>query len=370
MSHKKLGFGLMRLPQLGEGFAAPVDIEQVKQMVDTFIERGFTYFDTALMYVGAQSESAAKECLVDRHPRDSFTLATKLHSGFFHTVEERDNVFAGQLAKCGVAYFDYYLLHDINSHSIGKFTELGCFEWMIGLKEKGLAKHIGFSLHDGPELLDEVLTAHPEMEFVQLQLNYLDWEDSGVQSRLCYETTQKYNKPVLVMEPVKGGSLANVRGDIRRMFKEANANMSVASWAIRFAASLESVVTVLSGMSCEEQVNDNLSYMESFEKFSDKEIEMVLKAAEMIRSDVLVPCTACRYCVPECPMGIEIPEYFKAYNMIKTENRDAAKGEFAKIAEKGSKPSDCVKCGACEAVCPQKIKIRDFLCDVTEELGE
>lgn len=366
---KKFGFGLMRLPLLNKEDQKSIDIEHVKKMADKFLKAGFTYFDTAACYHDGASEIAFREAVSSRYPREAYSITDKL-SLWMVEGNKFEEFFAAQLERLGVEYLDYYLLHAVNKNGYKEAVEKGAIEFMKKLKEDGRVKHIGFSFHDSAEVLDEILQKEPEMEIVQLQLNYLDWEDSGVQSRLCYETTQKYNKPVLVMEPVKGGSLANVRGDIRRMFKEANANMSVASWAIRFAASLESVVTVLSGMSCEEQVNDNLSYMESFEKFSDKEIEMVLKAAEMIRSDVLVPCTACRYCVPECPMGIEIPEYFKAYNMIKTENRDAAKGEFAKIAEKGSKPSDCVKCGACEAVCPQKIKIRDFLCDVTEELGE
>lgn len=365
MSHKKLGFGLMRLPQLGEGFAAPVDIEQVKQMVDTFIERGFTYFDTALMYVGAQSESAAKECLVDRHPRDSFTLATKLHSGFFHTVEERDNVFAGQLAKCGVAYFDYYLLHDINSHSIGKFTELGCFEWMIGLKEKGLAKHIGFSLHDGPELLDEVLTAHPEMEFVQLQLNYLDWDSAGIQSRKCYEVAVKHGKPVIVMEPVKGGTLARVPDPVAKLFQTANPEASVSSWAIRFAASLEHVMVVLSGMSNMQQLLDNTSNMQQLQPLTEAERAVIAQAVEEINANIAIPCTGCDYCAEGCPMNIPISRYFSLYNADMQEVKEKGwtpQGEYYdNLTKTNGKAGDCLTCGQCEEVCPQHLHIIEHL---------
>lgn len=366
---KKFGFGLMRLPLLNKEDQKSIDIEHVKKMADKFLKAGFTYFDTAACYHDGASEIAFREAVSSRYPREAYSITDKL-SLWMVEGNKFEEFFTAQLERLGVEYLDYYLLHAVNKNGYKEAVEKGAIEFMKKLKADGRVKHMGFSFHDRAEVLDEILQKEPEMEIVQLQLNYLDWEDDNVQSRLCYETAQKYEKPVLVMEPVKGGSLANVRGDIRRMFKEANENMSVASWAIRFAATPEGVVTVLSGMSCEEQVNDNLGYMESFEKLSDDEIEMVLKAAEMIRSDVLVPCTACRYCVPECPMGIEIPEYFKAYNMIKTDGRDKAKEEFAKIAEKGSKPSDCVKCGACEAVCPQMIKIRDFLCDVTEELGE
>lgn len=366
---KKFGFGLMRLPLTNREDQTSIDIAHVTKMADKFLGCGFTYFDTAACYHNGASETAFREAVAKRYPRDAYSITDKL-SLWMVQEDKFQEFFDAQLERLGVDYLDYYLLHAVNKGGYDEAIKRGAIEFMKKLKDEGKVKHIGFSFHDSAEVLEYILAKEPEMEIVQLQLNYLDWEDGGVQSRRCYEVAKKYGKPVLVMEPVKGGSLANVRGEIRRMFKEANANMSVASWAIRFAASLDSVVTVLSGMSNEEQVNDNLSYMTDFVPLTNSEVEMVMKAADMIRADVLIKCTACRYCVPECPMGIEIPEYFKAYNMIKTDGRDKATEEFKAIAEKGSKPADCVKCGACEGVCPQKLKIRDFLCDITEELDK
>lgn len=366
---KKFGFGLMRLPLTNREDQTSIDIAHVTKMADKFLKAGFTYFDTAACYHNGASETAFREAVSKRYPRDAYSITDKL-SLWMVKDGEYEEFFKGQLERLGVDYLDYYLLHAVNRNGYNEAVEKGAIEFMKKLKAEGRVKHIGFSFHDSAAVLEDILSKEPDMEIVQLQLNYLDWEDGGVQSRMCYEVCEKYNKPVLVMEPVKGGSLANVRGEIRRMFKACNENMSIASWAIRFAASLDRVVMVLSGMSNEEQVNDNLSYMADFTPLTEAETDMVMKAAEMIRADVLIPCTACRYCVPECPMGIEIPEYFKAYNMIKTDGRDKAKEEFKAISEKGSKPSDCVKCGACEAVCPQKISIRDFLCDITEELDK
>ena len=361
MSQKKLGFGLMRLPSLDPNDASKIDIEQTKKMVDTFIEKGFTYF-------GFASENAAKEALVSRYPRDAYTLATKLHSGFIKTKEDRDHIFNEQLSKTGVEYFDYYLLHDINTHSIEVYNELDCFNWIQDKKEKGLVKTIGFSYHDGPELLDQVLTEHPEFEFVQLQINYLDWDSVGVQSRKCYEVATKHHKPVIVMEPVKGGTLAKVPEEVEKMFKEYHPDMSIPSWAIRFAASQENVMMVLSGMSNMEQLEDNLGYMENFKPLNEEEYALIKKAVTAINSTITVPCTGCAYCVDGCPMNIAIPKYFSLYNADLQEVEEKGwtpQGEYYNnLTKTFGKASDCVECGQCEGVCPQHLSIIQYLKDV------
>lgn len=372
---KKLGFGLMRLPVLDKADAASIDMEQLKKMVDLFIEKGFTYFDTAWMYVGFASESAAKEALVDRYPRDSFTLATKLHSGFFDSLSDRDKVFNAQLEKTGAGYFDYYLLHGIGAESYPKYEKFDCFNWLLDKKSKGLVKHAGFSFHDNAELLDKILTEHPEMEFVQLQINYLDWDSEWVQSRKCYETCVKHNKPVIVMEPVKGGSLAKVPARAESLFKKADPNMSVSSWAIRFAASLPNVMMVLSGMSNIEQITDNTSYMEDFKPLTESEIAMCHKAADIINSQVAVPCTGCSYCTEGCPMHIAIPQYFSLYNEIMREDMDtkgwtASFNDYSALTNEFGKASECVACGQCERICPQHLTIIEHLKNVASRFEQ
>lgn len=368
---KKLGFGLMRMPTLDKTNAADVDIEQVKRMVDLFMEKGFTYFDTAWMYNGFASESVAKTVLVDRYPRDSFTLATKLHAGFFNSLEDRDRVFNSQLEKTGAGYFDYYLLHGVESAMLPKYEQFDCFNWLLDKRTKGLVKHAGFSFHDSAELLDEILTQHPEMEFVQLQINYLDWESEWVQSRACYEIAVKHGKPVIIMEPVKGGTLARVPGEAEKMFKDHDSNMSVPSWAIRFAASLDNVMVVLSGMSNVEQMKDNLSYMEHFKPLTEKEKELCYKVADIINGQIAVPCTGCSYCTEGCPKKIAIPQYFSLYNEDMRENL-TEKGwtvnfnNYAILSDKFGKVKDCIGCGQCESVCPQHLPIIKNLKTVSE----
>lgn len=363
---KKLGFGLMRMPTLDKTNPADVDIEQVKKMVDLFIEKGFTYFDTALMYNGFASEAVAKTALVDRYPRDCFTLATKLHAGFFDSLEDRDKVFNGQLAKTGVQYFDYYLLHGIEASVLPKFEQLDCFNWLLDKKAKGLVKHAGFSFHDSAALLDEILIKHPEMEFVQLQINYLDWESEWIQARACYEIACKHKKPVIVMEPVKGGTLARVPEAVEALFRSHDAEMSVPSWAIRFAASLDNVMLVLSGMSNIEQMEDNLGYMSDFKPLTEQEKALCFQAAEIINGQIAVPCTGCAYCTEGCPVKIAIPQYFSLYNEDMRECLEE-KGwtvnftNYAILADKFGKAKDCIGCGQCEGVCPQHLPIIETL---------
>ena len=366
---KKLGFGLMRLPLNDRSNPADIDMEQLKQMVDLFMENGFTYFDTAWMYNAFASESAAKEALVSRYPRESFTLATKLHAGFIETKEDRDKIFNTQLERTGAGYFDYYLIHGIEATMIEKYESLECFDWLLEKKAAGLVKHAGFSFHDTPEMLEEILTKHPEMEFVQLQINYLDWESEWIRSRACYEVAERHGKPVIVMEPVKGGTLAKVPTEAEALFKEHDASMSVPSWAIRFAASLPNVMVVLSGMSSIDQMKDNLSYMKEFRPLSEEEQKICFKAADIINSQIAIPCTGCSYCTEGCPMNIAIPQYFSIYNEDMREHLEE-KGwtinftNYEIISGTRGKASDCIACGQCEGVCPQHLSIIDYLKDV------
>lgn len=362
---KKLGFGMMRLPQLDNNDYASVDIELTKQMVDYFLEQGFTYFDTAWMYCGFQSEGAVKEALVDRHPRDSFTLATKLHCGFFQSAEEMDDIFNQQLEKTGVSYFDYYLLHDIGEDHYRKYTEYDSFGWLAKKKEAGLVNHMGFSYHDGADLLDRILTEHPEVEFVQLQLNYLDWDSEAIQSRRCYEVCVKHNKPVIVMEPVKGGTLAVVPDKVTQLFKSYVPDASVPSWAIRFAASQPNVKMVLSGMGNMDMVRDNTGYMKEFQPLNEEEMALVRQATDIINESISIPCTGCAYCVDGCPKSIPIPKYFSLYNAEKQELEGKGftpqGGYYRRLAENFGKASECILCGKCEKACPQHLPIRDHL---------
>lgn len=360
---KKLGFGLMRLPMKNN----EVDIEHTKKMVDNFIAQGFTYFDTAYIYIDGKSESVAKEVLVDRYPRESFQLATKMTIWVAEKKEDVERIFNEQLERTGAGYFDNYLLHALNKELVKKHDAFDVWNFVKQKKAEGKIKHIGFSFHDDAETLDKILTEHPEMEFVQLQINYIDWESKSVQSRKCYEVCRKHNKPIIVMEPVKGGSLATLAPEASKVFKEANPDMSVASWALRYAASLDGVITVLSGMSNEEQANDNISYMKDFKPLSAEEKDTVNKVVEIMNSIPTIPCTGCNYCVKGCPMSINISKIFKLlnYNAVYS-NTDSCITRYNEIIKDGGKASDCIECRRCETVCPQHIEIPRFLSDAQE----
>lgn len=357
--NKKLGFGLMRLPLTDPNNNGSIDLEQLKQMVDLYLQRGFTYFDTAWMYCDGQSECAVKEVLTKRHPRESFTVTSKLPNGPLNALEDRDKIFNEQLRKTGLDYFDYYLLHAIGTQNIDRFRQFDCFTWLQEKKAQGLAKKIGFSFHGTPELLEELLTEYPQLDVVQLQINYLDWENEQVRSRQCHEIAVRHGKSIIIMEPVRGGALADVPEKVKMMFKNADSRLSVASWAIRFAASLENVMMVLSGMSNLEQVLDNTEYMQDFKPLSQDEMQMALFAGQIISGQVEIPCTGCAYCTERCPKNIAIPQYFAAYN-----KKD--KAQYETLTEHFGKASDCIGCGQCEKACPQLLAIRGHLKSVAE----
>ena len=363
---KKLGFGLMRLPMIGD----EVDIEQTKQMVDLFLSKGFTYFDTAYGYIGGKSEKAIKEALVDRYPRESYQLATKLPAwAGAKTKEEAQQMLFTSLERTGAGYFDFYLLHNLGDSRTEYFYKYDIWNFLAEQKEKGLIKHLGFSMHDNAENLDKILTEHPEMEFVQLQINYADWESASIQSRACYEVARKHNKPIIIMEPVKGGSLANLPAPIEKIFKDYNPDASLSSWAVRYAASLDGLVTVLSGMSTLDQMKDNLSYMEDFKPLDEEEKKVVEKVRAALDALPQIPCTGCQYCVKDCPMSINIPGVFKAMNnQLIYGNRAGALGNFAFATRDGGKPSQCIACGQCEAACPQHISVIEELQRAVEML--
>ncbi|MEN2995410.1 MAG: aldo/keto reductase [Acetomicrobium sp.] len=365
---KKLGFGLMRLPLKDPDDQESIDLEELKRMVDHFLEKGFTYFDTAYPYHQGKSEVAIRKALVERYPRDSFTLTDKLPTWIATKYEDYEAIFEEQLERCGVTYFDYYLLHSLDTKRYAETSKLGGFEFIKKLKEQGKIRHIGISYHDSASLLDQILTKHPEIEYVQLQINYLDWDSELIQSGKCYEVATKHKKSVIVMEPVKGGYLANVPPEAVKLFKGYHPDMSVASWAIRYAASLENVFMVLSGMSSFEQMVDNVSVMENFIPLNDEEMGIIKEAVEIIKKKVVIPCTACRYCVDGCPKHIAIPEYFAVYNERKTFGPTPVQvSYYNNLTGEHGKASDCIACGQCEEHCPQHIKIIDALRDVAKE---
>ncbi len=364
---KKLGFGLMRLPQKD----GAIDVEQVKVMVDKFLAAGFTYFDTAWAYPG--SEDAIRKALVERYPREKFQLATK-NAAWINCKTRKDAVaqFETSLKQTGSGYFDFYLLHNLGESRTKFFDDFDMWSFVQEKKKEGLIRHVGFSFHSTPEELEAILAAHPEMEFVQLQINYGDWENPAIQSRACYEVARKHNKPVVIMEPVKGGMLANPPESVKKILQAAEPKSSCASWAVRFAANLDGLITVLSGMSNVEQMEDNLSYMKEFRKLTAAQEETIKKAQEALAKIPIIPCTTCNYCAKVCPQDIGISGTFTAMNYLTLYgDKDAAKHQENWLVNMhGKKPAaDCVKCGACEKACPQHIAIRDELEKVAKALA-
>ncbi len=366
---KKLGFGLMRLPILDAADNKTIDIERTKAMVDRFMAEGFTYFDTAAPYHQGESECAFKVAVSSRYPRDSYILTDKLSLFKIDKAEDIPAFFDTQFEKLGVEYLDYYLLHAMSENSYQRAKEFGAFEFVAAKKAEGKIKHVGFSFHDSPEVLDKILTEHPEMEVVQLQINYLDWNDQGVRARECYTVARKHKKDIIIMEPIKGGALANVSPDAVSMFKSARPELSCAGWAVSFCASLEGVIMVLSGMSNEEQMEDNISYMKDFVPFSDEEVEISVKAGDIVRNDNAIACTTCRYCTDDCPQKIAIPDIFRIYNNFRrfqSSNLNGAKNGYKHVTENGGKASSCIECGLCESHCPQYLPIRALLKEIAE----
>ncbi len=358
---KKLGFGLMRLPKLADG---STDLEQTCVMVDKFLDAGMTYFDTAYVYEQGGSEIATRKTLVERHPRESFTIATKLNTAAAENAEEARRQVYVSLERLGTSYIDFYLLHNVTRETAPSYEEFKLWEYIQELQAKGIVRHIGFSFHDKADFLEELLVAHPEIEFVQLQVNYADWNDSVVQSAANIAVCEKYEMPVVVMEPVKGGSLAAPPEPIASVFKEASTDASPSSWAIRFAASQSQVRVVLSGMSNIAQMEDNLSYMSDFEPLNSAEVELIRRAQEAYETIDQIKCTSCNYCTKGCPQQIPIPNIFTAMNRYKVWNSlDRAKDKYRReTTEQGrALASACIACGQCEEACPQHLPIIDYL---------
>ena len=359
---KNFGFGCMRLPMAGEN----VDIPQTCDMVDAFLEAGFNSFDTAHGYLQGKSETALREALTSRHPREEYILTNKLSGGFFKSQQEIRPLFESQLAACGVEYFDYYLMHAQNAREFVKFKECQAYETAFQLKAEGKVRHVGISFHDRAELPEQILTEYPQVEVVQIQFNYVDYDDLAVQSRRCYEVCVKHNKPVIVMEPVKGGNLVNLPESARAVLDELHGG-SPASYAIRFAAGFPGIQMVLSGMSSLEQMRDNISFMQDFHPLDEREMAAVNRVREIFNAMNLIPCTACRYCTDGCPKHIAIPDLFAMLNARQIYHNWNTDDYYNVYTAHGGKASEYIKSGNCERACPQHLEIRQLPEEVAAE---
>ena len=360
---KNFGFGCMRLPMNGE----EVNTAEMNRMVDAFLDAGFNYFDTAHGYLQGKSETALKACLTSRYPRERYVLTDKLTANFFQTEDDIRPFFESQLAACGTDYFDFYLMHAQGAGNYPHFKACRAYETAFALKAEGKVRHVGISFHDRPEVLEQILTEYPAIEVVQIQFNYADYDDPAVQSRACYEVCMKHHKPVIVMEPVKGGNLVNPPEEAKAVLNELRGG-SPASYALRFAAGFPGMLMVLSGMSSLEQMQDNLSVMKDFRPLSEKELAAVERVQEIFHSKHLISCTACRYCTDGCPKHISIPDLFATMNTKQLYHDWNADYYYNVVyTAPGRKASDCLKCGKCEKACPQHLPIRKLLEEVAKE---
>ena len=357
---KNLGFGCMRLKKIDD----KVDYEEFNRMIDAFMAAGFNYFDTAHGYIDQQSEPSIRDCLVARYKRDEYVLADKLSEWYFEKEEDILPLFESQLKLCGVDYFDFYLFHCITRVSYEKHKRCHSFEIVQQLKEQGKIKHIALSFHDTADVLDRVLTEQPYIEAVQLQINYLDYDDPGIQSKACYDVAVKHGKKVIVMEPVKGGHLVNLPDKAAKVFDELGGG-SYASYALRYAASYPNVFMVLSGMGNTDMMQENIRTFSPFVPFSKEEFEAVDQVRKIIREERQVPCTKCNYCAEVCPKNIPISEIFSVYNQYLAAKITVGEAQDA-FPKDRSTAAECIKCGKCVTVCPQNIDVRQYMETITK----